>query len=69
MAKYKLINDVTHRIWYTDNEKEKNQLLERGFHIQEQIVIREKQPTTKKRKAVSKNERKPKNQNRPKGDI
>ena len=31
MAKYKLINDVTHRIWYTDNEKEKNTLLERGF--------------------------------------
>ena len=69
MATYKLINESTHKIFYTDNEKEKNQLLERGFHIQNSNVDETKNPTTKKRKAVSKNERKPKNQNRPKGDI
>lgn len=66
MAKYKLINDTTHKIWYTNNEKEKNQLLQRGFHIQNITASKNNTPTTKKRKAAVRNG---KDKNRAEGDI
>lgn len=69
MSKYRLVSEYGNRVIYTDNEKEKNQLLERGFYIQNPDVSKTKAPTTKKRKAVSKNERKSENKNRAEGDI
>lgn len=61
MAKYKMINDETHSIWYTNSEKEKDQLLKRGFHIQETAHKATATTTTKKRKAVKKDEGKSEN--------
>lgn len=63
MAKYKLINNGTHRIWYTNNEKVKAKLLEEGYHIDTGKV-----KTTKKRKVAGTNGRK-ENKNNPKSDI
>lgn len=61
--KYRLVNKYGNAVYYTDNEKEKNQLLDRGFHIQE--IEKPSKPTTKKRKAVIKDESKPEDKNRP----
>ncbi len=52
MAKYKLINEITHSIIYTDSEKKKNRLLERGFHIYGAEKNIKQAPTAKRRKAV-----------------
>lgn len=48
--KYRLVNKYGNAVYYTDSEKEKNQLLDRGFHIQE--IEKPNIPTAKKRKAV-----------------
>ena len=55
MSKYKLINDSTREIWYTDNEKKKTELISKGYHIYEDGA-KVKAPTTKRRKAAKKNE-------------
>lgn len=55
MVKYKLINEETHSIWYTDNEKKKAELISKGYHIYEDKA-EVKAPTTKRRKAAKKNE-------------
>ena len=54
-AKYRLINEFGNRIEYTDSEVEKNILLGRGFHIDEewQKPVEAKVITPKRRKAVS----------------
>ena len=55
MAKYRLLNEYGNRVIYTDNEREKNSLLEKGFHIDEEIKPKkeikteEKKPKTKKK--------------------
>ena len=58
--KYRLLNQWENRVEYTDSEVEKNILLERGFHIDEEWGKEEQstpKPTaTRKRKAVKKNE-------------
>ena len=64
MAKYKLINNKTHSIWYTNSEKEKDQLLKRGFYIKEAQPKVTAAPTAKKRKAVKKNEGKAEDKDR-----
>lgn len=55
MAKYKLVNNLTHSIIYTNHEEKKNQLLEEGFHIQNPESDKGTTQTTKKRKAAVKN--------------
>ena len=59
-AKYRLLNEWCNRVAYTDSEFEKNILLKRGFHIDEEWGKEEQstpKPTaTRKRKAVQKNE-------------
>lgn len=47
--KYRLLNEWGNRVIYTENEREKNTLLERGFHIDEEY-------NKPKRKAVKKDE-------------
>lgn len=52
--KYKLLNEFGNRVIYTDNEREKNSLIEKGFHIAEEqktkeIIETEKKPKTKKK--------------------
>lgn len=56
--KYRLLNEWGNRVIYTDNEREKNTLLDKGFHI-------DKEYNKPKRKAAVKNE----NKNRAEGDI
>ena len=56
--KYRLLNEWGNRVIYTDNEREKNTLLDKGFHIDEEY-------NKPKRKAAVKNE----NQNRAESDI
>lgn len=65
MAVYKLINHTTKRIWYTNNEEKKNQLLNKGFNIYGE----DKKPTTRKRKETSVNERKAVNKAQPESNI
>ena len=57
-AKYRLINEFGNRIEYTDSEVEKNILLGRGFHIDEewQKPAEPKVITPKRRKAVNMDE-------------
>lgn len=59
-AKYRLLNKWGNRVAYTDSEVEKNILLKRGFHIDEEWGKEEqstpKPTSTRKRKAVQKNE-------------
>lgn len=59
-AKYKLLNKWGNRVIFTDSEKEKNSLLDKGFRIDESWVSEEPKPTPPKktatRKAVNKNE-------------
>ena len=56
--KYRLLNEWGNRVIYTDNEREKNTLLDKGFHIDEEY-------NKPKRKAAVKNE----NKNRAESDI
>lgn len=56
--KYRLLNEWGNRVIYTDNEREKNTLLDKGFHI-------DKEYNKPKRKAAVKNE----NKNRAESDI
>ena len=65
MAKYKLVNNLTHSIIYTDHEERKNQLLKEGFYIHDNKSESSTTQTTKKRKAAVKNE----NKNRAESDI
>ena len=46
MAKYKLLNEETHSIVYTNRENRKNQLLNKGFNICEKTTSKK----TKERK-------------------
>lgn len=59
-AKYKLLNKWGNRVIFTDSDKEKNSLLDKGFRIDESWVSEEPKPTPPKkttaRKAVNKNE-------------
>ena len=59
-AKYRLLNEWGNRVAYTDSEFEKNILLKRGFHIDEDWGKEEKSlpetPAPRKRKAVKKDE-------------
>lgn len=59
-AKYRLLNEWGNHVAYTDSEFEKNILLKRGFHIDEEWGKEEQstpKPTaTRKRKVVQKNE-------------
>lgn len=61
-AKFKLLNKWGNRVVFTDNEKEKNRLLDKGFHIDETWAQEEKPApiiaSKTRRKAVKKNERK-----------
>lgn len=58
--KYRLLNKWGNRVEYTDSEVEKNILLDRGFHIDEnwgkEESVSPKNPTPRKRKAANKNE-------------
>ena len=56
-AKYRLINQYGNRIEYTNSEVEKNVLLNRGFHIDEnwQKPAEPKVITPKRRKAADTN--------------
>ena len=54
MKKYRLVNAYGNRVVYTNSEKEKNQLLKRGFYIHEEKT--NPTQTVKKRKAAKKNE-------------
>lgn len=56
--KYRLLNEWGNRVIYTDNEREKNTLLYKGFHIDEEY-------NKPKRKVAVKNE----NKNRAESDI
>ena len=53
--KYRLLNEFGNRVIYTDNEREKNSLLSKGFRIDEEIKPKEtittevKKPKTKKK--------------------
>lgn len=53
-AKYRLINEFGNRVEYTDSEVEKNILLNRGFHIDEewQKPAEPKVITPRRRKAA-----------------
>lgn len=58
--KYRLLNKWGNRVEYTNSEVEKNILLNRGFHIDEnwgKESVSPKNPTPRKRKAVNKNDR------------
>lgn len=57
--KYRLLNEWGNRVIYTENEREKNILLEKGFHIDEEY-------NKPKRKAATKNEQ---NKNHTESDI
>lgn len=52
--KYRLLNEYGNRVEYTDSETEKNILISRGFHIDEnwQKTTEKKTTAPKKRKAV-----------------
>jgi hypothetical protein len=56
--KYRLLNKWGNRVEYTDSEVEKNILLDRGFHIDEnwQKPAEPKPTAPKKRKVAQKNE-------------
>jgi hypothetical protein len=58
--KYRLLNKWGNRVEYTDSEVEKNILLDRGFHIDEnwgkEESVSPKNPTPRKRKVANKNE-------------
>ena len=69
MVKYKLINNETHKIIYTNNEKEKEQLLEKGFYINGIPPQKANTTKTKKRKAVTTSEKGKSNQDTPESDI
>lgn len=63
MAKYRLLNEYGNRVFYTDNEREKNSLLDKGFHIENlpkaketKTAVKENTEPKAKRKAVKKNE-------------
>lgn len=63
MAKYRLLNEYGNRVIYTDNEREKNSLLEKGFHIENlpkakdtKAEVKQNTEPKAKRKAVKKNE-------------
>lgn len=63
-SKYRLLNKWGNRVVYTNSETEKNILLDRGFHIDEewkQTETHKPTPTAPKRKAVKKNEGQTKN--------
>jgi hypothetical protein len=53
--KYRLLNEFGNRVIYTDSEREKNSLIEKGFHIDKEIKPKEnataetKKPKTKKK--------------------
>lgn len=64
MEKYRLVNAYGNRVVYTNSEKEKDQLLKRGFYIQEAQPKVTAAPTAKKRKAVKKNEGKAEDKDR-----
>lgn len=53
--KYRLLSGYGNRVIYTDSEKEKNQLLDKGFYIDEKWQ-EEKPAVPKKRKVAKKNE-------------
>lgn len=57
--KYRLLNEWGNRVIYTENEREKNILLEKGFHIDEKF-------NKPKRKVVTTSEQ---NKDRAEGDI
>ena len=62
-AKYRLLNKWGNHVAYTDSEVEKNILLDRGFHIDEnwQKPVENKTNTSKKRKVAQTNDRKTEN--------
>ncbi len=54
MKKYKLVSQYGNRVIYTDSEKEKTELIEKGYHIHNPEI--KTTQTAKKRGAVRKNE-------------
>ena len=54
MAKYKLVSKYGNEVVYTDSEREKNNLLEKGFHIDEEIKPKEKIKTEEKKPKTKK---------------
>lgn len=64
-AKYRLLNEYGNRVEYTDSEGEKNILLNRGFHIDEnwQKTDENKTAVSKKRMVVKSSAGKTKNKN------
>lgn len=56
--KYRLANKCGNRVIETDSEKNKDQLLQRGFHIYGEEKNIKQVPTAKRRKAVKKDARK-----------
>lgn len=58
-AKYRLLSEWGNRVVYTNDEREKNSLLDKGFHIDEEWQKPEKNhtPAPKKRKVVKKDAR------------
>lgn len=48
MKKYKLISKYGNRVIYTNSEREKNNLLEKGFHIEKQLTPKNTQATKTK---------------------
>lgn len=56
--KYRLLSQYGNRVEYTDSEVEKNILINRGFHIDEnwQKSAENKSTAPKKRKVAKKNE-------------
>ena len=58
--KNRLLNDYGNRVTYTDSEKERDLLIARGMHLDENYGKKEadeiETPAPKKRKAAKKNE-------------
>lgn len=52
-AKYRLLSEYGNRVIYTNNENEKNSLVEQGFHIDKNW---QKPAVPKKRKVAKKDE-------------